>query len=137
MNTIANNIRKSMDTLLAEFVAINTQMLKQANAEREEMLALLARMTETRETFAAMEEVYMEIADEFGSFATDCAEFVDKISDAIEDPTGLCPSIAYEDLQGFCETCGKEISYSEKAYDTDGDGYIECAKCAEATETDD
>ncbi len=136
MNTLATEIRKSVDTLLAEIVAANHKIFAQANAERVEMLDLLGRMRDTRNSIDAVGAVYAEIADEFGAMADTCEEFVAKIDDTLEDPAAYCPSLPYEDFRGFCEMCGAEIADTEDAYDIDEDGLLECADCINAQETD-
>lgn len=130
-NAIVNSISKIFDTALAEIVEVNRQILAQANAERVEMLDLVARMQETRETINELGKVYTEVAEELTSMADDHLDISAKIADAIDEPAMLCPSLPYEELAGWCDECGEEISVNEDVYG-DGAGDEVCETCHNA-----
>ena len=130
MNTRISNITKAIDTLLAELVAANKEILQQANNEREEMNALIARMTNTQSDILALNEVYEEVADELHNMAEEHAELAGKIACALDAPVQYCPSVPYENLVDFCDQCGAEIVYDDHyTDDPDGSGIL-CGDCS-------
>lgn len=130
MNTIYNSIRKLFDSALSEIVARNTDLLARANAEREEMLSLVARMRATQADIRALGDVCSEMAAELSDIYCDAQDIVAKIADTLDEPTTLCPVTPYENLVGFCEECGKEVTYEDVGYQYDPeDDSVICGDC--------
>lgn len=133
MNTIVNNIRTAFDTMLSELVALQTETLNRANAERVEFIHLLARIQETRVIARETSILCKDMAEELVVLAADSAELADKITDAIDEPEEYLPACDYEDLVGFCENCGAEVTYDDDYELDEADGSVVCANCMPAT----
>lgn len=129
MNPTLNAIEKTLNTALAELVEINKQMLQRANNERVEMLSLVCRMQETRNTVVGMASVYTEVAEELANMAEDNMTLAAKIGLAIDEPAVTCPDIPYENCIGFCDDCGAAIDEFDTYHeDDDGVGLV-CNVC--------
>lgn len=135
MNTIYSTIRKLFDSALSEVVAQNTILLTRANAERTEMLSLISRMRATQEDIRVLGNVCSEMAAELADIYCEANDIVNKIGDALDEPTTLCPETPYENLVGFCEVCGKEVTYEDVGYQYDPeDDSVICGDCVPTDE---
>lgn len=137
MNALITSLRNAFDNLLTQFSQAVNDTYARANAERVEMLDLLGRMTETRAAAAELNSVCIEYGTELLELGTDARDLAEKIDDAMNDPNGLCPSVPYEDLVGFCSRCGAEITFDDNydyEHDKVDDEFIcgECVAIAEA-----
>jgi uncharacterized protein YukE len=100
-----------------------------ANIERQEMLALLARMQKTNGAMNELADLSHQIAEAINDIADNLADTANFIEDAMENPLDRCPTTPYEDLIGFCEDCGDEIVAGEDfSEDENGEGII-CSNC--------
>lgn len=137
MNTIYTTIRKLFDSALSEVVALNTDLLTRANTERSEMLALITRMRATQGDIRMLGNVCSEMAAELSDIYCEANDIANKIGDALDEPTTLCPETPYENLVGFCEECGKEVTYEDLGYCYDPeDDSVVCGDCASINDED-
>lgn len=135
MNTIYTTIRKLFDSALSEVVALNTNLLTRANTERTEMLSLIARMRATQADIRMLGNVCSEMAAELSDIYCESNDIVNKIGDALDEPTALCPETPYENLVGFCTDCGREVTYEDVGYQYDPeDDSVICGDCVPTDE---
>lgn len=130
MNERVTALTKMFETFLAEVVEMNRQILAEANAQREEMNDLIGRMMTTRTEMSDLAHMYDEAGTTLVGIAEDLDDITVKIEDAFSDPVDMCPDIPYENLEGFCEDCGSEITVDDNyRLDDDGSGLL-CEVCA-------
>ena len=133
MNTLTTTLRKAFDSILSELVAAQHDLFARANTERHEMLALVARMTETRNELRDLNVLYAEFSEELTELAADAVDIADKISDTLENPIDFCPTCNYEDFVGWCDECGAEIA-CDNAYEYDeATDTLLCSQCMPQT----
>ena len=116
----------SVTTKLAELC---NSLHATANEQKEELHKLLDRMETTRAEIAAAGDMAEELAKEILEYADEFHATANKIEDAIEDPRQYLPECDYEDLAGWCEVCGDEVTLDED-YDESEDGDVVCHSCA-------
>lgn len=112
MNTKLTTLSAAFDSACSTLAAMMTDLRMLANTQRKELLAILAGMQETQNTIDAVCGICSETADILTGIAEDGDELISKIGDAIEDPIDACPHCNFEELLGFCDHCGAEITES-------------------------
>lgn len=131
MNT---SLSKVFDTALSDIVAAQGELLTRANAERKEMLSLVARMSATRNEIRDLQILCNEFVEELTGLGADCGELADMISDTLDEPLDFCPTCDYQDLVGYCDECGCEIvGDSTYSYD-EATGTLLCGNCMPETD---
>lgn len=128
----------AIHTALNEFVSAMESMkltlIKQADAEREELLSLHARMRDTQNDLFELGGLADEAYDAIGEVADSSCHCADLIGDVLD--IGLVPECSYEDLVGYCAVCGRTITSADD-YDVDEDDEMLCADCAAHREDED
>lgn len=128
-----NSITTAIDNLLAVVSDFKTSLLKKANAERQEMLDVSARLATSRYTIHSL----MRVCDDTGTSLINTAtslESIVKTIDNLLDGDISIPEIPFEKYRGRCENCGRDISVDEITIDDeDGVGII-CSDCITTTE---
>ena len=109
-NPTLDRLSAAMDNLLSEFASVVTDLHAQANQQRKDLIAVLAAMQGTQTTLDGVATICDEGSDILGGLAEDCELLNVKLNDAMEDPADACPHCDFEDLLGFCEHCGAEIT---------------------------
>ena len=110
MNTKLTTLSAAFDSACSTLAAMMTELHALANTQRKELLAILAGMQETQNTLDAVCGICSETADILTGIAEDGDELIAKMGDAMEDPADACPHCNFEDLLGFCDHCGAEIT---------------------------
>lgn len=134
-NPILERLSAAMDTLLSEFAAAITDLHIQANQQRKDLIAVLAAMQGTQTTLDGVATICDEGSDVFDGLAEDCELLLAKMGDAMEDPADACPHCNFEDLLGFCEHCGAEITEANLGALVDDE--ILCSDCSPVEEDED
>lgn len=127
-NPILNALSTAMDNVLAEITAAVRDVHAQANEQRKELLAILAAMHDTQVTLDAVSTICAEAVEVLTDAADACDSLNAKVTDAIEDPVDACPQCDFEDLLGFCEHCGAEVTEDNLGISDECDIY--CTDCA-------
>lgn len=136
MNALITSLRNAFDNLLTQFDQAVNDTYVRANAERVEMLDLLGRMAETRAAAAELNSICIEYGTELLELGTDARDLAEKVDDAMNDPNGLCPSIPYENLVGFCSECGAEIAFGDDYKHDEVDDEFICGECVAIAEAE-
>ena len=128
----------AIHTALNEFVnameSMKRTLIKQADAEREELLSLHARMRDTQNDLFELGGLADDAYDTIGEVADGSCHCAELIGDVLD--IGLVPECSYEDLVGYCEVCGRTITSADD-YDVDEDDEMLCVDCAARKEDED
>ena len=128
----------AIHTALNEFVnameSMKRTLIKQADAEREELLSLHARMRDTQNDLFELGGLADDAYDTIGEVADGSCHCAELIGDVLD--IGLVPECSYEDLVGYCAVCGRTITSADD-YDVDEDDEMLCADCAARKEDED
>lgn len=128
--TLINSLSKLFDSALAELVHAAEELNLTADQQREEMIGLLARMSDTNENIVALGSLCLECAEELTGLAQDHMELAQKVAMVMDEPA-FAPTVPYNDYVGHCDRCGDEITVDDEyTEDIDGIGYM-CHNCAE------
>ena len=127
-------IHTAFDEFVSAMKAMKLTLIQQADAEREELLSLHARMRDTQNDLFELGVLADEASDAIGEVASGSCHCADLIGDVLD--TGLVPECNYEDLVGYCAVCGRTITSADD-YDVDEDDEMLCADCAAHSEDED
>lgn len=127
-NPILNALSAAMDNVLSEVTAAVCDIHAQANEQRKKLLAILTAMHDTQVTLDEVSAICAEAAEVLSDAADTCDSLNAKVTDAIEDPIDACPKCNFEDLLGFCEHCGAEVTEDNLGTTDECDLY--CTDCA-------
>ena len=119
------NVRTALNTLIGTISDLCAGTRKEANEQRKELIALTARMHETRKDLGALADLTDEAACALTDISELCAETHDKITDVLGGEE--IPECDYEDFIGYCDSCGAPISINDKYHELGG--YLDCADC--------
>ena len=119
------NIRTAIATLVGSISDLCAGFRADANAQRKELIALTARMNDTRKDLGTLADITDEAACALTDISELCAETHDKIADVLAGEE--IPECDYEDFVGYCDSCGAPISINDKYHELGG--YLDCADC--------
>lgn len=124
-------IHTALDELVNAMESMKQTLIKQANAEREELLALYVRMRDTQNDLIDLGDYAADASNTFGEVEVSSYGCADLIGDVLD--FGLVPECDYEDFVGYCAVCDRTIS-SADGYDTADNGEMLCTDCTPADE---
>ena len=124
MRTDFTNIASTLNTLASAIAEMQAGLLAQANAEREEALALRARMCDTAADIRELTGMVSGLTAQFMDIEETNEELVAKVNGSIFGDIPECP---YEDFVGFCEYCGETITKNSQY--ANEDGMLVCLDC--------
>ena len=127
-------IHTAFDEFVSAMKAMKLTLMQQADAEREELLSLHARMRDTQNDLFELGVLADEASDAISEVADGschCAELIGGVLD-----NSLVPECSYEDFVGYCAVCGCTITSADD-YDVDEDDEMLCADCAAHREDED
>ena len=127
-------IHTALDEFVGAMKAMKLTLIQQADAEREELLSLHARMRDTQNDLFELGVLADEASDAIREVAVGSCHCADLIGDVLD--IGLVPECSYEDLVGYCAVCGRTITSADD-YDVDEDDEMLCADCAAHREDED
>ena len=127
-------IHEALEQLIHTMDSARLALTKQANAEREELLSLYARMRDTQNDLIELGDLAADASDALGTIEVGSYSCADLIGDVLD--LGLVPECSYEDFVGYCAVCGNTIS-SADGYETAENGEMLCVDCAPADEDED
>ena len=127
-------IHTALDELVSAMKAMKLTLIQQADAEREELLSLHARMRDTQNDLFELGDLADEASDAISEVADGSCHCAELIGDVLD--IGLVPECSYEDLVGYCAVCGRTITSADD-YDVDEDDEMLCADCAAHREDED
>lgn len=133
MRTDFTSIQMALSNLVSALHETRQELFKQANVERENLLAAYRNLTENHLDLVELTALADSTADTLAFFADATDDTAEVISDVICG--GDVPTCAFEDFIGFCDDCGATIKRGEK-YQVDGDWYV-CENCLPAEEPED
>ena len=106
-------INEAFTSLVNTISGIHADLLAKANAEREEALALYARMQETHADLVELNSMIGNAAAALNEIDGVAADIGAKVFDVLVDGFDKLPVCDYENFVGFCDGCGGEITYDE------------------------
>lgn len=130
MRTDFTNISNALNSLVGALTETHKSLLDKANAEREEALALYARMNETKMDLDEFTSIVGGMAKQFNGINDVATEHTMKVHDAIFGGFDLIPTVPYEDFLGFCDGCGASLTY-EDSHEVTVEDELLCGKCLE------
>jgi hypothetical protein len=116
-------INEAFTSLIDTIAQVHSDLLAKANAEREEALALYARMQETHADLVELNTMIGNAAAALNEIDGVAADIGIKVFDVLVDGFEKLPVCNYEDFVGFCDGCGEEITYDEVYAQVDGELY--------------
>lgn len=116
--------------IYAQIDKLNTELHEKANRQKDELHNLLSQMVDTKAEIAEVAKIMAKFASDISDISEVLTSTAVKIEDAIEDPTNYLPECNYEDLIGWCEDCGKELTINSDY--TEENGFTVCAEHAES-----
>lgn len=119
-------IHTALEELVYAMDSMKRALTKQANAEREELLSLYARMRDTQNDLILLGDYAADASDALGEVEVGSYDCADLIGDVLD--SGLVPECDYEDFIDYCAVCGNTIS-SADGYDTTENGEMLCTNC--------
>ena len=128
MRTDFTNISNALNSLVGALTETHKSLLDKANAEREEALALYARMNETKMDLDEFTSIVGGMAKQLNGINDVATEHTMKVQDAIFGGFDLIPTVPYEDFCEFCDGCGASLTYEDK-FEVTTDGDVLCADC--------
>ena len=126
------DIRNTLNSLVDSIAKMHADLLREANEQREEALALHERMLNTQADIAEFGAMVGNVADQFAGIDEVAGDISMKISDAIYGGFADFPECDYEDFVGFCADCGCTIAEGD-IFDYDGENFI-CEGCFHAND---
>ena len=127
-------IHTALDEFVSAMESMKRTLIKQADAEREELLSLHARMRDTQNDLFELGGLADDAYDTIGEVADGSCHCAELIGDVLD--IGLVPECSYEDLVGYCAVCGRTITSGDD-YEVDEDDEMLCADCAARKEDED
>jgi hypothetical protein len=128
MRTDFTNISNALNSLVGALTETHKSLLDKANAEREEALALYARMNETKMDLDEFTSIVGGMAKQLNGISDVATEHAMKVHDAVFGGFDLIPNVPYEDFYDFCDHCGTCLTYEDK-HEVTTDGDVLCADC--------
>ena len=116
-------INEAFTSLIDTIAQVHSDLLAKANAEREEALALYARMQETHADLVEFNSMIGNAAAALNEIDGVAADIGSKVFDVLVDGFDKLPVCDYEDFVGFCDACGEEVTYDELYSQVDGELY--------------
>jgi hypothetical protein len=116
-------IHEAFASLTETIAQVHSELLAKANAEREEALALYARMQETHADLVELNSMIGNAAAALNEIDGVAADIGAKVFDVLVDGFDKLPVCDYEDFVGFCDGCGEEVTYDEAYALVDGELY--------------
>lgn len=116
-------INEAFTSLINTIAQVHSDLLAKANAEREEALALYARMQETHADLVEFNSMIGNAAAALNGIDEVAADIGAKVYDVLVDGFEQLPACDYEDFVGFCDGCGEEIIYDEAYVQVDNELY--------------
>ena len=126
-------IHTAFDEFVSAMKSMKLTLIQQADAEREELLSLRARMRDTQNDLYELGGLADDASDAISEVADGSCHCADLIGDVLD--IGLVPECSYEDLVGYCAVCGRAITSTDE-YDIDEDDEMLCADCADRREVE-
>lgn len=119
--SLADTLRVVRDT--AEALRVK------ADADRENLLALIAGMRETSHEMAQLAEICGEAGDLLHETSEETYRVVDVVNDSLSG-ADIIPECSYEKFYGYCAECGCELTTDDDIAYNDANEVI-CADCAD------
>ena len=135
MRTNFTELREAVSVLTNALEGALETLLGQANAEREELLALHTRMIHTAEDLHELGGIAGDIADVACQVEDASTDVAAKLMDSVENGLSVTPHCNYEVFSSFCSKCGCVISVEDDHIIEDGEPV--CMACSSANVTDD
>ena len=120
-------INEAFASLIDSIAQVHSDLLAKANAEREEALALYARMQETHADLVEFNSMIGNAAAALNEIDGVAADIGCKVFDVLDNGFDMVPACNYENFVGFCGECGTEITDEDACSLVDGEFYhTEC-----------
>lgn len=131
-------INEAFASLINTITGIHADLLAKANAEREEALALYARMQETHADLVELNSMIGNAAAALNEIDGVAADIGSKVYDVLDNGFDMVPTCDYENFVGFCDGCGIEITDEDACSLVDGEFYhTECVPVEDEDEVAD
>ena len=127
------NIRNAIANLVSAVEDAANDLVTTANTQRVELIALYNRMRETNKDLCEFGSIVGDAGAALLDISELCEDVAVKAPAAIEIGADRLPECNYEDLDDFCDECGRAIVNGDDATITD-EGLILCADCHPITD---
>ena len=128
-------INEAFTSLINTIAQVHSDLLAKANAEREEALALYARMQETHADLVEFNAMVGNAAAALNEVDGVAADIGAKVYDVLDNGFDMVPACSYENFVGFCGGCGTEVTDEDACSLVDGEFYhTECAPAEDEDE---
>lgn len=122
-----NAVNANLTSAIAAMHDLHTELVNTANAQKKNLLEILAAMRLTRDTMTSLGNMCAQAGASLFDINDFCVDMSDKIT-ATLDGFSTIPSGIYETFVGFCEDCGKEI-HTTDLFEKTEDGTLLCSDC--------
>ena len=126
-------IVNALNALTEALTAVHTDILKEANDQRKELIALRERMAATHTDFIELGMIVEEGAKALTGVADVVNDHAIIISDTLDGSIYDVPEVDYEDFVGYCAECGDIVSVHDE-YSKDEHGNLVHNECIEPEE---
>ena len=123
------NLRNALGALTNAITSTYADLLGTANANKEELRTLYAKITENRADILEFGKMLDATADVLGDTSDKCLDIGEKITETLFNGTDYLPVANYEDFIDFCDCCGEEIVVGDEYTCNSGHWYT-CAECS-------
>lgn len=127
-------LTSAFSTLTAEIANAQKEIFASANEHRKTFLAALAGMRQAEADARTFARMLDRVVEPLAGISYECDTIGDRIIDAINEPD-MCPQSNFEDVVGYCDECGKELTVNDDFTDTFA-GLV-CADCLAEMEAED
>lgn len=128
MNTNFNELKTAFANLVETFEQSATDAIAEANANKEQLLALYKAMNQNAYALSVISEISETVGSQLFDLSERCENVVANINHSLSEGCYGIPEGDYETFIGFCGKCGKEIHKNDTYGYEGGDEYV-CANC--------
>lgn len=136
MRTDFTPMNEALSALADAINATHEKLSQKANAERVELMVLLANMRDTHADMKLFGEMMTSTAQTLAYAGAASNEYAKLIDMTIDGGEGSIPECDYEEFVDFCDGCGKTVTVHDQGYIKDGEECL-CPECAADEEDED
>lgn len=127
MRTDFTPMNEALSALADAINSTHEKLSQKANAERVELMVLLANMRDTHADMKLFSEMMTSTAQTLAYAGTASNEYAKLIDMTIDGGEGSIPECDYEEFVDFCDGCGKTVSVHDTYQLKDNECF--CADC--------
>lgn len=127
MNINFNELKTAFYNLVETFEQSATDTIKEANANKEQLLALYKAISQNAFALSVIADISETMGGKLFDLSERCDNVIANINHSLDEGCYGMPEGDYETFVGFCGKCGKEIHKGD-TYGYDGGDHV-CANC--------